>query len=143
MKLIKIQTNLKKDDVDSLFDCLVFEQKKYLFDLVRNIDFVEYKESNQRTSSLFVIDDWSFNKISEFYQTCDIKFTSTDLTNDAFMDNYIETNYVDVYDCDVTKDIQDLIKKFKSNYTNVDVVLDKILEKGIDSLNEFDKSFLV
>jgi hypothetical protein len=89
------------------------------------------------------VDDWCFNKISEFYQTCDIKFTSTDLTNDAFMDNHIKTSYFNDRGDSISKDIQDFIKTFKSNYTNVDVVLDKILEKGVDSLNEFDKSYLV
>jgi hypothetical protein len=142
MKLIKTHSNLTEEDVDILFESLSFYEKKYMYDIYIQFDFVEYMESDKTGGVFCIIDDWCFNKISEFYKLHEIKFTSIDLSNDAFMDNYIETNYFD--DCvDVTKDIEQLILKFKSNYTNADVVLDKILEKGIDSLNEFDKSFLV
>ena len=90
-----------------------------------------------------VIDDWYFNKISDFYKVCGIKFTSEDLSGDAFMDDYINVSYVGEQNQDISKDITSLINRFKSNFTNTDIVLDKILEKGVESLNDFDKSYLV
>jgi hypothetical protein len=59
------------------------------------------------------------------------------------MDNHINVSYVGEQGQDISNDIKSLINRFKSNYTNVDIVLDKILEKGVESLNDFDKSYLV
>jgi hypothetical protein len=59
------------------------------------------------------------------------------------MDNHINVSYVGEQGQDISNDIKSLINRFKSNYTSLDIVLDKILEKGVESLNDFDKSYLV
>ena len=118
-------------------------QKEFIFDLSNQIDYVDITETDGTTGMFAVIDNWYFDKISDFYKSCGITFTSEDLSADAFMDDYINVSYVGEQNQDISNDVKLLINKFKSNYTNVDTVLDKILEKGLESLTEFDKSYLV
>jgi hypothetical protein len=143
MKLVKFSTKSTFTDIISKIENVPMIQKEFIFDLSNQIDYIDFTKSDETTGMFAVIDDWYFNKISDFYKSCGISFTSKDLSLDAFMDNYINVSYVTGKSQDISNDIKSLINRFKSNYTNVDIVLDKILEKGVESLNDFDKSYLV
>jgi hypothetical protein len=143
MKLVKFSTKSTFTDIISKIEDIPMIQKEFIFDLSNQIDYVDFTESDGTTGMFAVIDDWYFNKISDFYKSCGITFTSEDLSGDAFMDDYINVSYVGEQNQDISKDITSLINRFKSNFTNTDIVLDKILEKGVESLNDFDKSYLV
>jgi hypothetical protein len=143
MKLVKFSTKSTFTDIISKIEDIPMIQKEFIFDLSNQIDYVDFTESDGTTGMFAVIDDWYFNKISDFYKVCGIKFTSEDLSEDAFMDDHINVSYVGEQNQDISKDITSLINRFKSNFTNTDIVLDKILEKGVESLNDFDKSYLV
>ena len=65
-----------------------------------------------------------------------------DITYDILFDNSIKTNYKNQYQKNVRIDIFNLAKKYKEDWTTSDIVLDKILEKGINSLTDFDYSVL-
>ena len=143
MKLVKFSTKSTFSDIISKIEDIPMIQKEFIFDLSNQIDYIDFTESDGTTGMFAVIDDWYFNKISDFYKFCGIKFTTEDLSLNAFMDDNINVSYVDGQNQDISKDIKSLINRFKSNYTSLDIVLDKILEKGVESLNEFDKSYLV
>lgn len=143
MKLVKFTTKSTFADIISKIEDVPMIQKEFIFDLSNQIDYVDITETDGTTGMFAVIDNWYFDKISDFYKSCGITFTSEDLSGDAFMDDYINVSYVGEQNQDVSNDVKSLINKFKSNYTNVDTVLDKILEKGVESLTEFDKSYLV
>lgn len=143
MKLVKFTTKSTFADIISKIEDIPMIQKEFIFDLSNQIDYVDITETDGTTGMFAVIDNWYFDKISDFYKSCGITFTSEDLSGDAFMDDYINVSYVGEQNQDISNDVKLLINKFKSNYTNVDTVLDKILEKGVESLTEFDKSYLV
>jgi hypothetical protein len=143
MKLVKFSTKSTFNDIISKIENVPMIQKEFIFDLSNQIDYIDFTKSDETTGMFAVIDDWYFNKISDFYKSCGITFTSEDLSLNAFMDDYIDVSYVAGKNQDISSNIKSLINRFKSNYTNVDIVLDKILEKGVESLNEFDKSYLV
>lgn len=143
MKLVKFTTKSTFADIISKIEDIPMIQKEFIFDLSNQIDYVDITETDGTTGMFAVIDNWYFDKISDFYKSCGITFTSEDLSGDAFMDDYINVSYVGEQNQDISNDVKLLINKFKSNYTNIDTVLDKILEKGVESLTEFDKSYLV
>jgi hypothetical protein len=143
MKLVKFSTKSTFNDIISKIENVPMIQKEFIFDLSNQIDYIDFTKSDETTGMFAVIDDWYFNKISDFYKSCGITFTSEDLSLNAFMDDYIDVSYVAGKNQDISSNIKSLINRFKSNYTNVDIVLDKILEKGVESLNEFDKSYVV
>jgi hypothetical protein len=143
MKLVKFSTKSTFSDIISKIEDVPMIQKEFIFDLSNQIDYVDFTEADETTGMFAVVDDWYFNKISDFYKNCLITFTSQDLSVDVFMDNHINVSYVGEQNQDISNDVKSLINRFKSNYTNTDIVLDKILEKGVESLNDFDKSYLV
>ena len=76
-------------------------------------------------------------------ENLDSKITEVeDLSKDVLFDNDIKTDFVSKTGDSLEKDIKDLIMSFKLQATDCDVVLDKIIEKGIDSLTDFDKNYL-
>lgn len=142
MKLIKFSTNLTDKEVNDKVDQLPMIEKEFIYKLSLEIDYLDVKDKFGKLGMFAIVDDWYVNKIDGFYKNLGIKYTTVDLTKDAFMSNPIDICYSNDEDKDISKDIDILINKFKEDFTDVDVVLDKILEKGIESLTEFDKSFL-
>ena len=72
----------------------------------------------------------------------DINHDFFDLTKNVFYDNKFPINFKNQYGLTVKSKVSKLIEKFKIEFTTSDIILDKILEKGIDSLTDFDKSVL-
>ena len=80
--------------------------------------------------------------MESFLEKYEIYFEKNDISKDVFFDNQIDCSYVDESNNDITDELVKFIKIFKENYTTTDDVLDKILEKGVESLSEFDKNIL-
>ena len=74
------------------------------------------------------IDDYNLSKILDFYNKFEINYEVIDLTKEVFFDISFPIIYENQYKIDVTRDIINLISEFKFNYTDVDVVLDKIMK---------------
>lgn len=65
-----------------------------------------------------------------------------DLSKDVLFDNEIKTDFVSKTGQSLEQNIKELFMSYKLQVTDCDVVLDKIIEKGIDSLTDFDKNYL-
>jgi hypothetical protein len=107
-----------------------------------NIDYVEYTDNDDFECMFCSIDDYNLSKILDIYNKFEINYEVIDLTKEVFFDISFPIIYENQYKRDVTRDIINLISDFKFNYTDVDVVLDKINEMGIKSLTDFDKNVL-
>ena len=71
-----------------------------------------------------------------------INYNYKDISKDIFFDNPVDSSYTDDDGEDISEKVKDLFLKYKKNHTTQDDVLDKILEKGVDSLTDFDKNIL-
>jgi hypothetical protein len=89
-----------------------------------------------------ILDDFLLNKIIKLYKNYNLSFEVFDLTNDVKFDNTFKTNFKNEYGLSVRSKINSLIKEYKSSWTTKDDILDKILEKGIKSLTDFDLDVL-
>jgi hypothetical protein len=103
---------------------------------------VEYTNEDGFECMFSILDDSLIEKMSELYQKYSLKFTIIDLTNDVIFDNPFKIKYKNEKGKSVVKDVLNLIKEYKKNWITKDDILDKIIDKGIDSLTKFDLSVL-
>lgn len=142
MKFLNIKTKLYQIDIDEITFNMSMNDAELLNHIYSNFDYVEYTDSDEFECMFCSIDDYNLSKILDFYNKFEINYEVIDLTKEVFFDISFPIIYENQYKIDVTRDIINLISEFKFNYTDVDVVLDKINEMGIKSLTDFDKSVL-
>jgi hypothetical protein len=142
MKFLNIKTKLYQIDIDEITFNMSMHDAELINHVYSNIDYVEYTDNDDFECMFCSIDDYNLSKILDFYNKLQINYEVIDLTKEVFFDISFPIIYENQYKRDVTRDIINLISEFKFNYTDVDVVLDKINEMGIKSLTDFDKSVL-
>jgi hypothetical protein len=142
MKFLNIKTKLYQIDIDEITFNMSMNDAELLNHIYSNFDYVEYTDSDEFECMFCSIDDYYLSKILDIYNKFEINYEVIDLTKEVFFDISFPIIYENQYKIDVTRDIINLISEFKFNYTDVDVVLDKINEMGIKSLTDFDKSVL-
>jgi hypothetical protein len=115
---------------------------KRIENLYSSFDFVEYTDDNDLECMFCVIGDYHLSKLSECYKGFSINFEFVDLTKEVFYDIPFRITYKNQFKKPIVSRVINLISEFKFNYTDIDIVLDKINERGIDSLTDFDKNVL-
>ena len=105
-------------------------------------DYLDFTYTKEKSGFFAIMADSYRERIEDFLQKHSIKYNCQDISKDIFFDNPVDSNYTDNNGKDISEKVKDLFLKFKNNHTTQDDVLDKILEKGVDSLTDFDKSIL-
>ena len=105
-------------------------------------DYVDVDYSDRKAGFFAIMADSYKQRIEDFFQKHSIGYKFDDLSKDAYFDNPIEIGFTNENNEDISHQLKELVFKFKQNHTTTDDVLDKIIEKGIDSLTDFDKSIL-
>jgi hypothetical protein len=127
MNVYKIKTGLTKSQIDklnrSLDDCDLFLVDS-LEDQVLNVDILE----DGLISSYMICSEVDLNKICSLFYKYELKFSVQDITK-LFL--YGQVNVDDV-------DFQNYLKE----NLNINIILDKINEVGIESLTSLDKKVL-
>lgn len=142
MKFYKITTTHTQNEIDRIIMSMSKTEVDSIMKLYEKIQMVEYTNERGFECMFAIIDDYFISKLDEVYQYYSIRYKKFDLTKDVIMDNKITTRYKNQYNRSVQKDISELILDFKSNWITKDDILDKIIEKGIDSLSELDLKIL-
>jgi hypothetical protein len=142
MKFINVKTKSTQIEIDEILFNMSMSDVKKVETLYSNFDFVEYTDDNGFECMFCVIDDHYLSKLSECYKGFSIKFDFIDLTKEVFYDIPFRITYKNQYKKPIVSRVINLISEFKFNYTDVDIILDKINERGIDSLTDFDKNVL-
>ena len=142
MRFYNLITESTQDDLDRILMKMSMPEIEYIEKLYKNFKSVEYTDKTGMECMYIITDDNVKEKLEKLYNSHNIKFKMIDITHDIFFDNSIKTNYKNQYQKNVRIDIFNLAKKYKEDWTTSDIVLDKILEKGINSLTEFDYSVL-
>jgi|688.fasta_scaffold906054_2 hypothetical protein len=110
--------------------------------IYKKFSMVEYTNESGHECMFAIIDDFLLEKISKIYTSYDLEFQIIDMTKHVKFDINFRTSYKNEYGLSVKRKILSLIKEYKQNWTDKDDILDKILEKGIDSLTDFDLDIL-
>ena len=142
MKFYQITTRLNQDDINKIILKMSVPETEYINKLYGQISMVEYTDDSNFECMFAILDDFLFQKISNLYQKYEIKFQIKDLTKEVILDTNFRIRFDNCYGRSVQLDVIKLIKDFKNNCISKDDILDKILEKGIDSLTDFDLDIL-
>jgi hypothetical protein len=142
MKFINVKTKSTQCEIDEILFNMSMSDVKKVENLYSSFDFVEYTDDNDLECMFCVIDDYNLSKLSKCYKGFSIDFEFLDLTKEVFFDIPFRITYKNQFKKTIVSKVINLISEFKFNYTDVDIVLDKINERGIDSLTDFDKNVL-
>lgn len=142
LKFLKINLDKPSKFLDSKFN----ERQEYLdkwkLKSISDIEAVEFEVGGKQVSYI-VVTERQLDDFKYLVSSIDSKILKIeDLTKSVLFDDVIESNFIDESGTSVKDEIQKLVLHFKNIATDCDVVLDKLLEKGMDSLTEFDKQFL-
>jgi hypothetical protein len=142
MKFINILTESKQDYLNEIIMKMSISEVEYLESLYSKFDSIEYIDNDDNECMFAILDDNMLSNISILYRKYGIKFKSIDLSMDIFHDNHFDVLFENNIGQDMSNSILKLILKFKEDFITKDIILDKILSKGISSLTEFDKKVL-
>ena len=142
LKFLKINLNKSPKFLDSKFHDSLEYLDKHKLEVLTEIEAVEFEVSGKQVSYVIVTDRQldNFKYLVDSLGSKILKIQ--DFSKQVLFDDEIEMNFVDEFGNCVKDKIEKLVLNFKYQATDCDVVLDKLLEKGMDSLTEFDKQFL-
>jgi hypothetical protein len=141
MKLIKLKTKLTSSELLSVFENVSIEELEVILNMSKYFDYIDVDYSDRKAGFFAIMADSYKQRVEDFFQKHSIGYKFDDLSKDAYFDNPIEV-FTNENNEDISHQLKELVFKFKQNHTTIDDVLDKIIEKGIDSLTDFDKSIL-
>ena len=142
MKFINILTEANQDYLNEIIDKMSISEIEYIESLYSKFSAIEYIDDKDNECMFAILDDNLLVDISNLYKNYGIKFKVVDLSTDIFFDNHFDVLFENNIGQDMSNIILKLILSFKEDFTTKDIVLDKILSKGISSLTKFDKEIL-
>lgn len=142
MKFINILTEANQEYLNEIIDKMSISEIEYIESLYSKFSAIEYIDDNDNECMFAILDDNLLGDISNLYKKYGIKFKAVDLSTDIFFDNHFDVLFENNIGQDMSNIILKLILSFKEDFTTKDIVLDKILSKGISSLTKFDKEIL-
>ena len=142
MKLIKVTTKHTQSEIENIVSTASPVQLQILEKIYSKFEYVEFLDENEMVSMFCVIDQHTIKDLVENFINFSIDFRFEDLTKDIFLCNDIKTCFIDENGTDVTDMIDELVTNFYKDNVEVDDILDKILVKGVTSINEVDKAIL-
>lgn len=142
MRFYKITTTKHQKQIDEIIMSMSSTEVDYVSTLYNKISMVEFTDEKEYECMFAILDKYLLNKISELYLKYSIDHKIFDLTKDIIFDNNLKLSYKNYRNQPVKNEVLKLIKLFKKDWTTKDDVLDKILEKGINSLSDFDLEIL-
>jgi hypothetical protein len=137
MKFINIITKHTKGSLEDILGKL---SKAYI-DIIKEIylefEHIEYTTTNDWVGMYAAIEENTLKKLQEVYNKCGVNFTTTDITKEVLFSDDPKLS-------DVLKqgDLMFMCRKFRRENITVDIILDKLSERGVESLSFTDKKLL-
>jgi hypothetical protein len=142
MKIYNIKTKNTQDEIDKIIVKMSAPELDYITNLYSKISMVEYTDEVGFECMFAILDDYYLSKIKDCYNSYNLIFEVFDITKVVVFDEHIKIRYKNYFGQSRQLEIASLFKKYKKNWITKDDILDKILEKGIDSLTDFDLDVL-
>lgn len=142
MRFYNLITEHTQEEIDIIIMNMSNTELEIVQSLYSDFSAVEYTNHNGLECMFAILNDYLIERITTLYKSYNLKFKLFDISEKVKFDEHFVTKFKNEKGKLVEKDIIRLIKKFKSEWTSKDDVLDKIIEKGIDSLTDFDLDIL-
>ena len=129
MRVYKISTDLTKEREELLSSTFSIEEEKTIFNYFEsgNITY-DIIDENGFITSYYLCSKEALDYIKYLFYKYEVKFNIYDITND-FLIGKVDINDVD-------------FQKYLLENLDIDTILDKINELGLESLNDIDKRVL-
>ena len=129
MRVYKISTDLTKEREELLSSTFSREEEKTIFNYFEsgNITY-DIIDENGFITSYYLCSEEALDYIKYLFYKYEVKFNIYDITND-FLIGKVDINDVD-------------FQKYLLENLDIDTILDKINELGLESLNDIDKRVL-
>lgn len=129
MRVYKISTDLTKEREELLSSTFSREEEKTIFNYFEsgNITY-DIIDENGFITSYYLCSKEALDYIKYLFYKYEVKFNIYDITND-FLIGKVDINDVD-------------FQKYLLENLDIDTILDKINELGLESLNDIDKRVL-
>jgi hypothetical protein len=142
MKFLEVLLNNSPEVVDIKINNKIKNFDRWKLESISKVDSVEFV-FNEKQSIMMIVSDLEYEIFESLVDTIGCKILKVvDHSQDVLFDNAICLDFFDQSGQSVSQKIKDLMINFKLQMCDCDVILDKILEKGMESLTEFDKQFL-
>ena len=142
MKIYNIKTKSTQYEIDKIIMRISKSELDYINNLYSKIPMVEYTDEVGFECMFVILDDYYLSKIKDCYESYNLIFEVVDITKIVVFDENIKIRYKNHFGESRQLEIASLFKKYKKYWVTKDDILDKILEKGIDSLTDFDLDIL-
>ncbi len=142
MKIYNVKTRNTQDEIDDIIMNMSQTEVDYITSLYSKILMVEYTDEVGFECMFAILDDYYLSKIKDCYNSYSLIFEIFDITKEVIFDEKIKIRYKNYLGQSKQLEIASLFKKYKKDWITKDDILDKILEKGIDSLTDFDLDVL-
>ncbi len=142
MKIYNVKTRNTQDEIDDIIMNMSQTEVDYITSLYSKILMFEYTDEVGFECMFAILDDYYLSKIKDCYNSYSLIFEIFDITKEVIFDEKIKIRYKNYLGQSKQLEIASLFKKYKKDWITKDDILDKILEKGIDSLTDFDLDVL-
>jgi hypothetical protein len=144
MKFIKLITKNTNSDLQEIVSKFSKSEKEFIERIYCQFEYIEFIDKQGFVGMFAVVNNITLNELVDFYVEKSIPFSYQDLSNDVLFGNEININeYKSLFE---DKSLSDEIKQMKDSFyienITVDVILEKINQKGISELSEKDLSVL-
>lgn len=137
MKFVNITTLHTSDSLDLIASELPEATINKLTKFYNTFNHIEYTLENGDVAMFAIIDTQTLVEITSEYIKCGVSFSTVDLTKEILFGYAPSINNLEKQ-----SELNQLVKDFIEDNLNMDIVLDKIIDKGIESLTEYDKLIL-
>ena len=134
-KFIKIETDLKDSDVN--FN-LTDSDRNRMINILSKFEYVEFKNEDDNNCVFCVAHINYIPQLLTFLSDISVEFTYTDLTKDILFGSLTTTRDLCFESEEEEIKFLNMIENFINDNLSVDIVLDKILEFGSESLTNRD-----
>jgi len=142
MKFYNVITTNKQFEIDEIIMNMSNAEVDAIQNLYDSMSMTEYTNESGHECMFVILNEFYLSRLEGFLNKYSLSFKTIDLTKEVIFDEIFNINFKNQFGRSMENDILKLINEFKTNWVTKDDILDKIIEKGIDSLTEIDLDIL-
>jgi len=137
MKFIKIKTQYTPEQLELIFSNLSEELQDNIEELFYSFRYIEYKNKNNNQHMFMFGEEDKVQELMDLFKNLNLNFISSNITEDILSGNLprLEDKHTDAM-------LRILMSEFLEQNQTLDNILDKISDKGMENLNNYDLHLL-
>ena len=138
MRFYRLTSDKTHEEIEEILSSLSPVEFEYLHLVYKSFDCIEYNDKFNYCGMYAILDDKLKATLEKIYSDLSIKYKFEDLTKQVLWGDHIETNFTDYIGDPIADIISMFIETYYLEWITVDIILDKINERGMSSLTSED-----